>query len=365
MKYIDEFRNKKLILKAAGKLREITPLRPINIMEVCGTHTHSFFRFGLHKLLPANIRLISGPGCPVCVSSQDYIDKACCYAKRPDVLIVTFGDMLCIPGSQSSLEKQNAHSGNVLVVYSALESIKIARNNPDKKVIFLAVGFETTIPTVALTIITAKKEGIKNLFFLVSLKTMPAAMEYLLRDKRIKIDGFLCPGHVSSIIGSRPYEFIPRKYKIACCIVGFEPLDLMEGIYLLARQIALGKPTVDNQYLRAVNKGGNIKAQKIISKVFQTTDALWRGLGKIPKSGLKLRTAFSEFDAKAQIPLKNIAYGRNHNTRCRCGDVLKGIINPTQCPLFMKACRPENPVGPCMVSNEGACNAYYKYKKQA
>ncbi len=363
MKYVDEYRNEKLILKAAAKIKDIPINRNINIMEVCGTHTQSFFRFGLHSLMPSNIRLISGPGCPVCVSTQEYIDKAIIYAARSEVIITTFGDMLRVPGSSSTLERERANRGNVVVVYSPLESIEIAKNNPDKKVIFLAVGFETTIPTVALTIMNAKKKRINNLYFLCSLKLMPPAMEFLLADKRLKLDGFLCPGHVSSIIGSRPYKFIPRKYKIGCCIVGFEPLDLMEGVYLLARQISASSPKVDNQYSRVVKENGNILAKKIIMKVFNVCDASWRGLGSIADSGLRLKKSFASFDADRMIPVKVQTKAVSHLNRCRCGEVLKGIIIPTQCPLFMKSCTPLKPIGPCMVSSEGACNAYYKYHR--
>ena len=361
MKYIDEFRNKKLILDTAGRIKEIAPASKVNIMEVCGTHTNSFFRFGLHKLLPKNIRLVSGPGCPVCVSSQQYLDQAICYARHKDTLIATFGDLLRVPGSSSSLEKERAGHGNVDVVYSALEAVELAKKYPKKKVIFLAVGFETTIPTIALSILHAKKKRLRNIFFLCSLKLMPPAMEYLLKDKRLNIDGFLCPGHVSSIIGAKPYEFIPKKYKIACCIAGFEPLDIMEGIYLLLRQIVLAKPSVENQYIRVVTREGNKKAVGMINRVFNPCDTVWRGIGKIPLSGLLIRSEFSEFDATRQLPVKCREIIDKNAARCRCADVLKGLILPPHCPLFMKLCKPDNPIGPCMVSTEGACNAYYKY----
>jgi len=362
MKYIDEFRNKKLIGKVSNKIKEIIPEHKINIMEVCGTHTQAFFRFGLNKILPSNLRLISGPGCPVCVSSQEYIDAAIVLSRHRDVLILTFGDMLRIPGSHSTLEKERPRFGNVGVVYSALDSLKLAKENPDKKVVFLAVGFEATAPTVALSIISAKEKKLKNLFFLSSLKRIPPAMDYLVKDKRLNLQGFLCPGHVSAIIGTRPYEFIPKNYKIGCCVAGFEPLDILEGIYFLIRQVIKNRPAVENQYVRLVTKNGNPTARKTISRVFKVCDAYWRGLGDIPNSGLRINDEFSKFDAEKEFSLKHITHDAKHTTQCRCGDILKGLISPLDCPLFSKVCSPENPVGPCMVSNEGSCNAYYKYR---
>jgi hydrogenase expression/formation protein HypD len=363
VKYVDEFRDKKLITALLAQIRRITPPgRGINIMEVCGTHTQSFFRFGLDRLLPANIKLISGPGCPVCVSSQGYIDMAIKLAQNKDVIIATFGDMLRVPGSRSTLEKERAKNGNLAVVYSPLDSLSIARKNPDKKVVFLAVGFETTAPTVALSILAAKKEKLKNIFFFSSLKLIPAAMNYLLQDKRLNINAFLCPGNVSAVIGAKSYRFIPRKHKISCCIAGFEPLDILEGIYFILKQLAKNKPYVANQYARVVLPGGNKKALKFMAQVFKTADASWRGLGNIPGSGLKIKKEFAQFDAEKVFLFKPATGNRQPATKCKCGDVLKGLINPTGCPLFAKICKPDNPIGPCMVSSEGACNAYYRYR---
>lgn len=362
MKYIDEFRNKRLIKKVAKSIKGIIPPRSINIMEVCGTHTQSFRRFGLDKLLPDNLKLIAGPGCPVCVSSQEYIDRAIQLAQDKDTIILTFGDMLRVPGSKSTLEKERAKNAFVRVVYSAGDSLSVARHAPDKKVIFLAVGFETTAPTIALSIVCAKKEKLKNLFFFSSLKLIPPAIAHLVKDKRLNLNGFLCPGHVSTIIGTRPYEFIPRRYGIGCCIAGFEPLDILEGIYILVKQIVKSKPKVANQYRRVVKKQGNSKAQKIISRVFQANDAFWRGLGEIPKSGLKIRDEYSRFDAERVLGIKSTTQNLQFKTQCRCGDILKGLISPLECPLFLKVCQPDNPIGPCMVASEGTCNAYYKYR---
>ncbi len=365
MRYVAEFRNAALIKKLSAEIKNITPAGNINIMEVCGTHTQSFFRFGLDQLLPPNLRLISGPGCPVCVSSQEYLDNAIKLGGQKDNIILTFGDMLRVPGSASTLEKERARAGNVKVVYSALDALLFARQNPDKKVVFLAVGFETTAPTIALSLMRAKKEKIKNLFFYSSLKLIPPAMDYLVRDKRLNLSGFLCPGHVSTIIGTKSYEFIPKRYKIGCCVAGFEPLDILEGIYFLIRQIKGNKPCVQNQYARVVSRQGNLKAKNILSEVFKIDDASWRGLGEIPKSGLKIKDEFSRFDAREHFPLGGgIRTPGRQLEKCRCGDVLKGLILPQACPLFVKICKPEHPIGPCMVSSEGACNAYYRYKRK-
>ncbi|MBL7151585.1 MAG: hydrogenase formation protein HypD [Candidatus Omnitrophica bacterium] len=368
MKYIDEFRNKKLIREAAAKIAAIAPQGKINFMEVCGTHTQNFFRFGLNSILPANLRLIAGPGCPVCVSTQGYIDSAIALAADKKNIILTFGDMLRIPGSSSTLEKERARYGNVRVVYSSLDALTMAGSSAGKRFIFLAVGFETTAPAIALTIAAAGKMKLNNLFFLCSLKLIPAVMGYLLKDKGLNLQGFLCPGHVSAVIGTRPYESIARKYRVNCCVAGFEPLDILEGIYLLLRQItSKRRPLVSNQYSRVVTGGGNKKAQRIIKDVFVTCDADWRGFGSVPKSGLKIRREFARFDAQkafsiADQRLPGISALSRRQNKCRCGDILRGIISPPECPLFAKSCRPEDPFGPCMVSSEGACNAYYKYK---
>ena len=362
MKYINEFRNKNLIKKVAEKIKVVMPAENINIMEVCGTHTQSFFRFGLDELLPGHLKLIAGPGCPVCVSPQEYIDQAIELTQNKDNLILTFGDMLRIPGTKSTLEKERAQKGNVRVVYSALDALLVARQNPGKKVIFLAVGFETTAPTIALSIIRAKKENLKNLFFYSSLKLIPPAMGYLVKDKRLNLSGFLCPGHVSCVIGTKSYAFIPKRYKIGCCITGFEPLDILEGIYFLLQQIINHRPCVQNQYMRVVTPQGNLKAKKIISQVFQVVDASWRGLGRIPRSGFRIKDEFWRFDAEKKFSLSYELRVTSYELRkCRCGDILKGLIYPLDCPLFSKTCKPDNPIGPCMVSSEGTCNAYYRY----
>ncbi len=361
MKYVDEFRNLGLAKKLAEKIRQIMPSEKINLMEVCGTHTQNFCRFGLDKLLPENLSFISGPGCPVCVSPSEYIDTAIEISKNKDVLMLTFGDMLRIPGNKSSLEKERAKSSDVRMVYSPLETINLAKKNPQKKVVFLAVGFETTAPAIALSILQAKKEKLKNLYFYTCLKLIPPAMFFLLQDKRLRLNGFLCPGHVSAIIGTKPYEFIPQGFGVGCCVSGFEPLDILEGIYFLLKQIVEKKPRVENQYLRVVIRQGNLEAQKIMRQVFLVEDSIWRSLGKIPQSGLKIRSEFSQFDAQKEFPFKRKISNVKRTTKCKCGDILKGLISPLGCPLFSRICSPEQPVGPCMVSKEGACNAYYRY----
>lgn len=363
MKYVDEFRNQRLCLKLAEKISELDLDRPLNIMEVCGTHTHNFFRFGLDKITSKNLRLISGPGCPVCVSSQQYIDQAIAYAGEKNIIVATFGDMLRVPGTRSTLEQARAFFSNVKILYSPLDSLKLAKAYPAKRIVFLAVGFETTIPTIALSVLLAKKAKLENLFFFSSLKLIPPVMGYLLQDKRLRLDGFLCPGHVSVVIGSEAYAFIPKKWGLACCVAGFEPLDILEGLYLLARQVVHSKAKVDNQYIRAVTKNGNRKARQLMHKVFKVEDAEWRGLGKIAASGMGLRNEFRAFDASAILGLRYKHSTTNDRARaCRCADVLKGIIIPKECPMFASICNPDNPQGPCMVSQEGACNAYYKYK---
>jgi hydrogenase expression/formation protein HypD len=362
MKYIDEFRSKALVQRLVRKIREIAPEREVNLMEVCGTHTQGFLRFGLDKLIPSGIRLISGPGCPVCVSAQDYIDKAMSYSKDKSAVIVTFGDMLRVPGSSSTLDRARADGAGVHIAYSPLDSIRVAQENPGKKVIFLAVGFETTAPTIALTVLAAKKKKIKNLLFFSSLKLITPAMEHLAQDPRLKLHGFLCPGHVSAIIGYGAYGFIPRKYGIGCCVAGFEPLDILEGIHLLLGQINRDKPQVDNQYIRVVTRPGNARAKAIVARVFRRDHCAWRGLGEIPLSGLFLKDEFSAFDAERVMPAGPVARKALPVKYCKCAEVLGGLLSPDECGLFAKSCSPATPVGPCMVSQEGACNVHYRFR---
>jgi hydrogenase expression/formation protein HypD len=365
MKYISEFRDKKLSRKIVAKINSSLKgyKRKISLMEVCGTHTNSIFRSGIMSLLPDNIEHLSGPGCPVCVTPNEYIDTAIAYSRLPEVIITTFGDMIKVPGSSSSLEKEKASTGDIRIIYSPLESLTIARKNPDKKVVFLGVGFETTAPLVASTILYAREEKIENFFVLSGHKLIPPAMIALLENKEVKIGGFICPGHVSAIIGEKPYYPIAEKFGIPSVIVGFEPFDILEGIEMLIRQIIeKKKPKVEIQYRRVVHTGGNKKALSLLKEVFKVTDSLWRGLGLVPQSGLGIKEIYSGFDAEKNI-LVEIEKTRKHS-QCICGEVLSGTKKPYQCKLYGTICTPENPVGPCMVSSEGTCAAYYKFEKQ-
>jgi len=365
MKYIDEYRDKVLIKKLAEEIRrKADPARIYNIMEVCGTHTMSVFKFGLRDILPANINLMSGPGCPVCVTPNEFIDRAIAISKIKGVIIATFGDMLRVPGSYSSLDKEKALGADIRVVYSTIDALELARKNRSKEVVFLGVGFETTAPTVAASIDIARKEKLKNYSVLCAHKTMPEALEALVRSKDLKADSFLLPGHVSVIIGRKPYEFLSKRYNKRCVITGFEPLDIMQAILMIVEQKT---PRVDIQYKRLIKEGGNRLAKDVIAKVFEKCDSTWRGMGVIKRSGLKIRKKYGYFDAEKRFLNKTIGQvvGQvvrlRYNKNCICGDVLKGAKTPKDCGLFGKRCTPENPVGSCMVSGEGTCAAWYKY----
>ena len=339
---------KKIFQLAEGK-------KNLRFMEVCGTHTVSIFRAGIRNILPPNVELVSGPGCPVCVTNDDFIDKAIAYSKIPNVIIATFGDMLKVPGSHSNLAEESAAGANVKVIYSPLDCLKIAAENPDKKIIFLAVGFETTAPTAAATILSAKNSGLTNLFFLSAQKLVPPALKMLLADSAVKVAGFLLPGHVAVVTGTKVFEFL----KIPAVVAGFEAEEILLAIINLLKQIDEGRAEVSNEYKSVVKAKGNISAQNILSQVYETVDADWRGLGTIPNSGLKVREEFADFDIEKILPLEVKTVQKN--TACRCGEVLRGICKPTDCKLFGKACQPLHAVGPCMISVEGVCAAWYKY----
>ncbi|MFH1061739.1 MAG: hydrogenase formation protein HypD [Candidatus Omnitrophota bacterium] len=360
MKYIDEFRNPKLAKQLIKVIHQLAAqlTKPISIMEVCGSHTVAMFRYGIRKILPDNIRVIAGPGCPVCVTSQADIDRAIGICEYPDTIITTFGDMLKVPGTKAALRDMQAKGKDIRVVYSTLNALDFARENKTKKVIHIAVGFETTIPTVAAALRRAKLENLDNFFVLSSHKIIPPALKVLVASPKSEISGFLLPGHVSTIIGSKPYEFLVKKYKIPCVIAGFEALDILQSIVMLLKQQINQKPKVEIQYARCVHTRGNLVAQNMIAQVFKVSDVEWRGLGLMKKSGLVLKPEYKAFDAIKHFPVKVLPAKK---TACRCGDVLQGIINPTQCALFKKTCNPSMPIGPCMVSSEGACSAYYRY----
>ena len=352
---------KKEISRLVKLLNKNGPDHKINIMEVCGTHTMAISRYGLRQLIPENINLISGPGCPVCVTSANDIDWIMEIAGQYNSSIFTFGDMIRVPGTGSSLYNEKSKGRDIKVCYSPADALDFAKNNPEKKVIFIAIGFETTIPLTSIIIKRAYKENINNFYIYNTHKLIPEALELLLMDKEIRIDAFLCPGHVSVIIGSIPYSFIARDYNVPCVISGFEPLDIIKSIVMIAEQIRKGVSEVEIQYSQVVREQGNPTAVKSIYEVFDKSDSLWRGLGNIPGSGLKLKEKYKQFDAKTHFPVKKI--NSREPAGCKCGDVLKGIKKPTECRLFSKICRPENPVGPCMVSSEGSCAAYYKYER--
>jgi hydrogenase expression/formation protein HypD len=352
---------KKIIKELIRTLDKNGPYRKINIMEVCGTHTMAISRHGLRQLLPDNINLISGPGCPVCVTSANDIDRIIEIVRRYDVSIFTFGDMFRVPGTKSSLYNEKSKGKDIKICYSPSDALDFAKNNPQKKVIFIAIGFETTIPLTSVIIKRAYEERTNNFFIYNSHKLIPEALELLLTDKEVKIDAFLCPGHVSTIIGSIPYNFIARDYNVPCVISGFEPLDVIKSIAMIIEQMKKGVSEVEIQYSQVVRPEGNPTAVKLIYEVFKKTDSFWRGLGNIPGSGLKLKKNYMRFDAIKHFPVKNIK--SREPSGCRCGDVLKGIIKPKECRLFSRSCRPEKPVGPCMVSSEGSCAAYYKYER--
>jgi len=333
--------------------------RPVKLMEVCGTHTMAAFRTGLRSLLPGGVQLISGPGCPVCVTPNSYLDRALAIAGQPDTIVTTFGDMVRVPGSESSLDRARAMGADVRVVYSPLDAIACARDNADCRVVFLGVGFETTTPTVAWSIREAARSGLANYSVLSAHKTIPGPMGVLMQGE-VRIDGFLCPGHVSVIIGSRAYEPVCSEHHVPCVVAGFEAADMAGGIRLLMEQVAAGRAEVEVEYTRSVRPDGNAEALAVCEEVLEPCDAEWRGVGVIPGSGLRIREAFAAHDAErvfadvAVPPAKEVS-------GCRCGEVLKGMLTPPDCPLFRTACTPTSPVGPCMVSSEGTCAAYYKY----
>ena len=361
MKFQDEFRDRDLVQNMAGNIRRMAGklTAPVNFMEVCGTHTMSIYQYGIRSLLPANVRLISGPGCPVCVTPIGYVDKALACAADPHNIVTTFGDMLRVPGSRSSLMEERAKGADVRIVYSPLDAVSLAKNNPERRVIFLGVGFETTTPAIAAAILEAAKSELTNFSVLASHKTIPIPMELLTSDPELGLSGYLCPAHVSTVIGGNAYKPLAEKYHIPCVVTGFEPADVMQGIEMLLAQILAGESKVEIQYRRAVSWEGNPKARKIIEQVFEPCDTDWRGLGVLPGTGMAIRAEYAEFDTEMVLTLD--VPDAVENPACLCGEVLKGKLAPFGCPLFSTVCTPESPVGACMVSSEGTCAAAYKY----
>lgn len=360
MKFVDEFKDKAVVLKIADKISALNVGG--NLMEVCGTHTMAIFRYGIRSLLPKGVKLMSGPGCPVCVTSEEDVDAMIKLADAPDSIITTFGDMIRVPGSAGSLNSKKAEGADIRVVYSPLDALNVAQENKNKRVVFLGVGFETTAPTVAATVIQAHEKGLNNFFVYSAHKLIPPAIKALLDSGEAHIDGFLLPGHVSVILGEEPYEFIGRDYNIPSVITGFEPLDIMESIYELLKEKKAGDDSIEIEYSRVVKPEGNPKARTVMYEVFEEAPAVWRGLGEIPKSGLEFKEKYSRFDAKKEF--KVTPARSKPSSACFCGKILRGIKTPLDCKLFGRVCTPENPKGPCMVSTEGACAAYYKYGRK-
>jgi hydrogenase expression/formation protein HypD len=333
--------------------------RPQTLMEVCGTHTHSIFSTGARSLMPKNLKIISGPGCPVCVTSQEDIDKMIALSELPNVCVCTFGDMLKVPGTLSSLALSKSRGFDVRIMYSPFDVISWAQGEPGKTFVLVGIGFETTTPGFAATIIEAKKRGLQNLLHLCLHKTVPMALLALANSTEVQVDGLILPGHVSAILGLEPYRFLAEEYGIPGVVMGFEGADIVTGIAWLTEMIATGRPAIKNQYTRVVKENGNPKAREIVSEVFEDCDAPWRGLGVIPLSGLRHRKEYSQYDVlnhyNVEVPDSREPAG------CICGKVIIGAKTPIECPLFEKACTPSSPVGPCMVSGEGTCSAYFKY----
>jgi hydrogenase expression/formation protein HypD len=366
MKYVDEFRDgdkaKTLVHEIEGLVSVITAgrERPIHLMEVCGGHTHSIFRYGIEGLLPKEIELVHGPGCPVCVLPMGRVDDCVAIAERPGVIFTTFGDAMRVPGSRGSLLQAKANGADVRMVYSPLDALALARRHPDREVVFFAIGFETTMPSTAMTILQAESEGVTNFSVFCNHITIVPTIKAILDSPDLHLDGFLGPGHVSMVIGTTPYAFIAQYYKRPMVVAGFEPLDVLQSIWMVLRQIRDGRAEIENQYGRVVPDGGNGAALDAISRVYELRPFFeWRGLGSIDHSGVRLRDAYARFDAERRFTVPNVRIADPMS--CQCGEVLKGVIKPWQCKIFGSACTPETPLGALMVSSEGACSAYYQY----
>jgi hydrogenase expression/formation protein HypD len=359
MKFLDEFRDPSLVPPLRERIHRVAKaVGPVTFMEVCGTHTMAIARYGIRGLLPQSVRLVSGPGCPVCVTPTDYVDHAVALARIPGTLLTTFGDMVRVPGTEASLATEQARGAQVQVVLSSLDALGAARAHPELQVVFLAVGFETTAPTVAATLRSAVSAGVKNFTVLCAHKTVPAALRHLVQAAQGTLHGFLCPPHVSAIIGTQPYEALAEQ-GIPCVVGGFEPLDILLALAMLLEQRAAGTARVENEYRRVVAREGNRRAQALLTEVFEPCAATWRGFGEIEGSGLRLRQAYADFDAARRFSVELPPAAEPEG--CRCGEILTGAVEPSDCPLFGTTCTPEDPVGACMVSSEGTCAARYRY----
>jgi hydrogenase expression/formation protein HypD len=361
MRFVDEYRDAEKARALAASITALCePGRSYKFMEVCGGHTHTIYKHGLEDYLPENITLVHGPGCPVCVIPMGRVDDTIHIAEQPDVIMTSFGDMMRVPGGRGSFFDSKAQGADIRMVYSPLDALKVARNNPDKQVVFMAIGFETTAPSTAMTVLRAKAEGLRNFSIFCNHVTIIPAIKAILESPDLRLDGFIGPGHVSTVIGCRPYDFIARDYGKPIVVAGFEPLDILQSIHMLLQQLAEGRSEVENQYGRVVPWDGNLKALKAINETMELRPYFeWRGLGSISQSALQVREAYAEFDAERifEIPGVRVADPK----ACQCGEVLKGVLKPWECKVFGTACTPETPIGTCMVSSEGACAAYYNF----
>ncbi len=360
MKYLDEYRDGRIARALAEEIAQVCT-RPWVLMEICGGQTHTIMRYGLDDLLPKSIELVHGPGCPVCVTPLETIDKAIALAGRPDVILVSYGDMLRVPGSNSDLFRAKAQGADIRIAYSPTEAVKIAMRHPERKVVFLAIGFETTAPANAMAAYQAKQQGLGNFSMLVSHVLVPPAIRALLSSLENRVQGFIAPGHVCTVMGCQQYEELARAYRVPIVVGGFEPVDILQAVLMLVKQLESGVATLENQYVRTVSYRGNLVAQQVVAEVFEMADQKWRGIGMIPNSGLRLREEYSAYDANRVFDLQLIT--AEEPAECISAQVLQGLRKPTDCPAFGFRCTPENPLGAPMVSSEGACAAYYHYRR--
>lgn len=360
MKYSDEYRDPALARRLVEEIHH-TVTRPWTVMEICGGHTHAIMRYGLDQLLPQELELVHGPGCPVCVTPVEMIDKAMAIAARPEVIFTSFGDMLRVPGSRQDLQMARSNGADVRMVYSPLEAVALARQHPEREVVFFAVGFETTAPANAMAVLQAKREGLRNFSELVSQVLVPPAMRALLASPENRVQGYLAAGHVCTVMGFAEYETIAEEFRVPIVPVGFEPLDILEGLLLVVRQLEAGEHRVENQYRRSVTRNGNLAAQQAMAEVFRVAHRTWRGIGLLPQSGLVLRDEYAAFDAERKFAVQQIR--AEESAQCISGLILQGRKKPDQCPAFGRECTPSHPLGATMVSSEGACAAYFKYQR--
>jgi hydrogenase expression/formation protein HypD len=366
MKYVDEFRDRDQARAIVARIEKLACAvhagrqRPLRIMEVCGGHTHSIFRYGIEGMLPESLELVHGPGCPVCVLPMGRVDDCVVIAERPGVILATFGDAIRVPGSKKSLAQAKADGADVRIVYSPTDALALARAQPGREVVFFGLGFETTMPSTALTILQAAREGVRNFSVFCNHITIVPTLKAILESPDQQLDGFLGPGHVSTVIGTAPYEFVARRYGKPVVVSGFEPLDVLQSIWMVLAQIAEGRAEIENQYARVVPRAGNAAALEALMQVYELREFFeWRGLGSIEHSGIRIREAYARYDAERKFAVPNLRIADPKS--CQCGEVLKGVIKPRQCKVFGRACTPETPLGALMVSSEGACAAYYRY----